>query len=107
MADMTVANTILAQLGGRRFKVMTGASSFCGSENSLSFRIPQVHNARTGKSIAGVRIELTPADVYRMVFIGKTGPNFGDIGEVDVREDIYCDQLQEVFTRVTGLYTHL
>jgi hypothetical protein len=35
MSNLTVANTILEQLGGGRFIAMTGAKSFVGGEDSL------------------------------------------------------------------------
>ena len=38
-ADMRVAEEILRQLGGNRFRVMTGAKNFSGTDNSLRMRI--------------------------------------------------------------------
>ena len=40
MSDITVAKTILRQLGGRSFIFMTGARNLIASADSLSFRIP-------------------------------------------------------------------
>ena len=40
MADLKVANTILAQLGGLRFIVMTGARDFIGGDYHLIFSLP-------------------------------------------------------------------
>ena len=37
--DMRVAETILSQLGGNRFRVMTGAKNFAATDNSLRMRI--------------------------------------------------------------------
>jgi hypothetical protein len=39
MTDLTVAKTILAQLGGERFVMMTGATNFVGGADSLAFRV--------------------------------------------------------------------
>jgi hypothetical protein len=39
MTDMTVARTILDQLGGARFVAMTGAREFVGSADSLTFKV--------------------------------------------------------------------
>ena len=36
---MRVAKTILEQLGGNHFRMMTGAKNLAGDENSLSMRI--------------------------------------------------------------------
>ncbi len=101
--DMTVAKTILEQLGGNRFVAMTGSRNFVGDTNSLSFRV--VH-AKDG--INACQIKLDPSDTYTVRFyrVGdrRTGYKHTD---KSVHEDIYFDQLQELFTRVTGLYTHL
>ena len=39
MTDMTVARSILDQLGGARFVAMTGARELVGSADSLTFKI--------------------------------------------------------------------
>ena len=102
-----VADTIYQQLGGNRFKAMTGASSFSGSANSLSFKLPA---SSTIDRIKGVIVELTPDDTYTMRFLRVTGSFAkGNLGVETVKEydGVYCDQLQDIFTQVTGLYTHL
>jgi hypothetical protein len=95
MADMQVANTILKQLGGNKFRIMTGAKLFIGSENSVSFKIGQnCHH------INAVRVVFDPSDTYTMEFYrGKK--------LVQTCSDVYCDQLQSIFTEVTGLRTRL
>ena len=35
MSNMTVAKTILEQLGGNKFRMMTGAKNFMGFSNGL------------------------------------------------------------------------
>lgn len=103
MADMTVAQTILEQLGGKRFRAMTGATSFVGSDDTLSFKLPSTPGyVRQG--INGVRITLTPLDTYTVQFLRF---RLGDMTTVATVDDVYCDMLQEVFTRVTGLATRL
>jgi hypothetical protein len=97
MSDLTVANTIRMQLGGRRFDVMTGASNFLGSDNSLSFRLPRTLSPK----IRYVRITLTPADLYDLVYLDSKGRGLSS------DEGVYNDQLQQVFTRATGVLTHL
>jgi hypothetical protein len=99
MTDLTVANTILQQLGGPRFTAMTGAKNYVGGERSLSFRLPKAN-----RGINGVYITSEPSDTYKIEFIRvqKTERKV-----VETCEDVYCDSLQEVFTRVTGLYTRL
>jgi len=39
MSDLTVAQTILEQLGGREFVLLTGSRSFVGGDNFLSFAL--------------------------------------------------------------------
>lgn len=105
---MQVANEILRQLGGNRFKAMTGASQFVGGENMLQFRIPTSRKGRINK----LRIVLEPSDTYtvkayRIERPGKRNGYQMACHEVAVRSDVYCDALQEVFTDLTGLDTHL
>jgi hypothetical protein len=99
--DLTVANTILEQLGGGgRLKAMIGAYNFVGSENDLSFRFKC--RAKNGSNC--VRVILTPMDVYRVEFLSVRA---GKVRLKEVREDIYCDVLREVIERATGLYLSL
>ena len=97
----TVANTILQQLGGNRFIVMTGAKNFLYTDNSLTFRLP-VRSAN--KSIRIVRITLEPSDTYTVAFFSERKSGIHLVSEHD---DIYVENLQSVFTKATGLYTHL
>lgn len=101
---MTVSQTIYQQLGGQRFATMTGAHSFSGGHNALGFRLPQ-KKGFVKNGIAGVRIVLMPNDTYTMVFL-KITEDF-QIVEVAKHEFVYFDQLQEIFTNETGLYTSL
>lgn len=98
-----VAQTILAQLGGKRFLAMTGAHSLSSGPSSLGFRIPRTNKGR----FAGVRIELTPADMYDIHFIRLKQVDGVTSMDNVTHEGIYCDQLQEIFTRETGLETSL
>ena len=105
MTDKTVANTILNQLGGNKFIMMTGAKQFFCDDNSLGFKI--------GKNAAGVnyvKITLNAMDTYDMVlervsFIKKTGETKRKV--IGSHEGIYDDMLQACFTNTTGMYTSL
>jgi hypothetical protein len=55
MTDLTMARTALAQLGGERFVMMTGATSFIGSADSLTFKL-----GGNPKRVTHVRVTLTP-----------------------------------------------
>lgn len=99
MTDLTVAQTILAQLGGSRFTAMTGAKDFVGSDVALNFRFPK---AKDG--INRARVVLNPGDTYDVVFYRQRGTK---LAMTDCICGVYADQLQETFTRYTGLDTHL
>jgi hypothetical protein len=107
MADTQIAQTILEQLGGSRFRVMTGARDFTADGNSLIFKLPQTS---TKNRIAAVKITLTPQDDYNMEFLafrGSFAKGNRRVETVAKHEGIYCDMLQEIFTQETGLDTHL
>ena len=95
MADLTVAKTILEQLGGEHFVAMTGAKDFVGTEDSLTFKV-----GSNPKHVSHVRVTQTPGDLYAVTFFrrGKAP---------QIMDGICCDTLQEVFTDNTGLYISL
>lgn len=104
-----IARVILSQLGGNKFIAMTGARNFShgifAEGPGLSMRLPATPKGR----FTALCIELTPADTYTMTFC-RSVPNKDKTGwdvVSEKRRDIYNDMLQEVFTRVTGLDTHL
>lgn len=94
-----VAKTILAQLGGRRFMVMTGAKDLVYGANLLRFRV-----GRNAKGVTKVQVTLTPEDLYDVTFFKGAGVNVREVAKV---EGIFAESLQETFTRYTGLDTHL
>ena len=98
---MTAGEIILTQLGGGRFIAMTGASGLSLDHNSLRFALP----ARAAKNrIRYCIITLAGDDTYDMEFGTAMGVRYRLVAE---RRGIYCDQLEEVFTTETGLYTRL
>lgn len=97
--NLETANTILAQLGGNRFIVMTGAKHPLAIENGLQFKLP-----RNECGVQMVRIILDVNDTYRMEFC-RVRKNVAI--PLTVKTDVYCDMLQEVFTDQTGLYSTL
>jgi len=97
----TIADTILQQLGGRKFTLMTGAKNLTGHANALSFKLPS-RFAKDG--INYVKITLNPSDTYIMEF-GKIVKH--TYKELITSTGVYCDQMQTVFTDITGLDTHL
>lgn len=105
---MQVADTILKQLGGRRFCAMTGATNIMGDEDSLSLQIA----AKNDRKIKGLRITLLPSDTYSVIFYRRakkdpaTGLRLG-MTVVSEHEGVFADQLRDLFTSETGLLTHL
>ena len=98
--DMTVAKTILEQLGGNKFRMMTGAKHFGARDNSLSMRI-----GRNSSNSNYLKITLDSMDTYDMKFCKLTRK----FEEKSVTEynNIYNDMLTDQFTAHTGMYTSL
>lgn len=101
--NLEVANTILRQLGGRRFSVITGAKNFVGSADSLSFSLPG-NPGYVKDGINCVRITLDPSDTYTVVFAKRRGSKLTVVAELT---GVYDDMLQDVFSSRTGLATSL
>lgn len=98
---MKVANTILEQLGGNRFVAMTGAKNFGDVGDGLAF---QLSSRMTRNHCNAVKITLTPMDTYQIKFL-KMGSR--DLKVIKIIDGVYNDQLQDIFTAETGLYTSL
>lgn len=129
--NQEIANIILQQLGGNKFIAMTGAKQFVAIDRGIRFRI-----GRNATRTNMMRITLRGDDTYKMEFIHiKNLPNpytlmakYVGMGmdpvEIERKikqqtdpdkqvtvlreyDGIYCDQLQELFTDYTKLYTRL
>ena len=61
---MTIAATILAQLGGSRFIAMTGAKNLVNHGSALTFKI-----GRNSSKANMVRVTLNSDDTYTVDFI--------------------------------------
>lgn len=95
------AETVFEQLGGNKFRVMTGAKDFYRNDDKqeIGFRI-----GRNAKNVNYVRIRLNGKDLYDMEFLQIRKFKI----KVKSKEtDVYADQLQELFTANTGMDTHL
>ncbi len=99
--SVAIAKTILEQIGGNKFIAMTGAKNLLAHEAGLSFKLPS-RFAKNG--INYVKITLDPRDTYIMYF-GKIVKY--TITDIATYTDVYFDGLQSMFTRETGLDTHL
>jgi len=104
---MNVATITLQQLGGNKFIAMTGAKNLVSDGQSLNFHLPKKPGfVRQG--INFVKITLMPTDTYKMVFSKITWKQYvPTIKPIQTYTDVYNDQLQELFTKATGLNTHL
>lgn len=107
----TIAETIYAQLGGRRFSVMTGARNLVAGGSGLSMQLP-----RNGSGANALEITLGSDDLYTMRFYryttGRLDKKTGEFTpptqrDVQVFGGVYCDQLRPLFEQVTGMYTIL
>jgi len=97
-----IAQTILAQLGGNKFVVMTGAKQMMDLGNGLQFKLPATRDfVRNG--INCVRVILDPTDTYTVEFL-KVGKAIKTIAS---HSDVYADSLRQIFRNETGLETSL
>lgn len=97
-----IASTILSQLGGRKFMMMTGASNMGAGKSSLSMKIPRT-KGKEG-SVTHVKITLNGKDLYDVEYIRIHGMKMTTVYEDN---DIYCDMLRSSFETYTGLYTSM
>ena len=77
-----VANTIYRQLGGNKFRVMTGAKNMVSHEFALSMKIGR---------------NKTFAKLTKM----------GEMKSVKTYDNVYNDMLVSIFESHTGMYTTL
>lgn len=98
-ADQQIANTIIEQLGGRRFAVMTGSKQFVAVDKGVAFKV-----GRNSCGINYVIIRLNSLDLYDVDYGFMRSGKFNGKAHTD---HLYADQLQEDFTRHTGLDTRL
>ena len=90
------AETVLQQLGGNKFRAMTGANNFTKDDNSITFKLPKAEN-----SIKYVSITLNGMDTYDIKFTTQSGKT------VKEANDVYAEDLRKIFTENTGLHTSL
>lgn len=98
-----IAATIFKQLGGGRFRAMTGARElFAHNEGSggCSFKLPRI----PGVKINYVKIILNANDLYDVTFGRIFKDEYKVISEF---KDVYNDQLIGLFEDETGLATSL
>lgn len=101
-----IAQTILQQIGGHKFTVMTGSKDFIDLGDGLLMSLSR------NKTSAN-RLEILydeGLDLYNMRFFRKTFSKKTFISkskDIAKYEGVYCDMLEEIFAEVTGLNTRL
>ena len=96
--DFQVANTILAQLGGNKAKVMAGMYDFVSLEPGVQFSFKGSRKANK------CRIILDPNDTYTFELWKITKLAFTKVYDLS---GVYCDMLIDLFESETGLYLSL
>lgn len=99
----TIANTIYQQIGGNRFKTMTGAKSFVIIDSGLQFDLP---NRFAKNGINRITVKLDPSDTYTVTAF-KLCRKSMVLSKMEEESMIYCDMLEDIFTSFTGLVTRL
>lgn len=108
---MRVADIILQQLGGNKFLVMTGANHLVSDGNTLRMQLPK-NSSKANR----LHITLEADDTYTVRFFRYTAGKLNKktytwtedkMEEIKTVEGVYCDMLQDIFTQVTGMCTHL
>lgn len=95
---MSIAQTIIDQLGGNKFVAMTGAKNFVADDRSVAFSI-----GRNASKINRVMIVLEN-DEYNVLFYNARGFEARTIKTVD---GVQASQLRDVFANATGMAVSL
>jgi len=107
-----IAKTILEQLGGNKFIVMTGSRIFLEDGNTL--RMTLVKNMSKANRLEITLDKIT--DTYTMRFYKYTPGKLSKktlawvdekIVEVYKSDLVYADSMAEIFTRITGMDTRM
>ena len=97
---MSVAREILNQLGGNKFRVMTGAKNFMGFSEGLVMKI-----GRNSSNSNYLKITFNSMDLYDMEFAKVS--RMGEKKSITEYNNVYNDSMVEVFEKHTGMYTKL
>lgn len=101
---MSIAETILAQLGGNKFIAMTGARGFVETAHGrgLWFRLPR--KAKDGINV--VTITLDASDTYSLRFASFSTRTL-QTTEIDETHGVFVGNLRDTFEQRTHLYTSI
>ena len=104
------AYTILMQLGGKEFLTMTGADKLMAAGRTESNPNPwlRMDLRKNQAQVNRLKITLMPTDTYKVEFYRQVLVDWEPvISNQQTFEMVYCDDLQSLFTSVTGYDTHL
>jgi len=97
--DTMIADTILEQMGGENRLICCIGAKIVKSELSVMMHFME---GRDGINACQVRYD-EGQDLYTMTFYNLRGTKLGVIKEYD---QVFCDQLVELFEESTGLMLH-
>jgi|TARA_Y100000034_G_scaffold132845_1_gene196821 hypothetical protein len=97
--NQRIAQTIIAQLGGNMFAVMTGSKMFISIDNGVQFNI-----GRNSLKCNKITITLNGNDYYDVTYWSIRGVSIKIKREVT---DIFAGTLRQEIEEATGLYTSL
>lgn len=110
---------IAQQIGGNKFLVMTGSKFLHYGYDNLGYVYLTIKLSKNQSNAQYLKIQLNYLDLYNLTFtrIKKTlnkeyaalGVKIYDEEVIAVKEinDVYAEDLQPIFTDITGMYTKL
>jgi len=103
---LAISETVIQQLGGHnRLKVMVGANNFSFLNEKEATVVTTTFNFKGSKKMNLCQIIYRRCpDTYIVKFWKKGTKTMPKV--ISEHEDIYCDQLIELFEKETGLYLH-
>jgi hypothetical protein len=99
---------ILDQLGGKMFIRMTGVKYLIAGHSKVTdsddlYAYLQMTLPKNQSKANKLIVQYKANDLYDMSFL-KVSKNL-QVKTIEKIEDCYCEDLQSVFTEITGLYT--
>lgn len=103
-----IADNIIDTLGGQRFKAITGVREIVKEPNGLRMTVPK---NRSGAN--RLKIRLKSNGLYKVIFYKYIAPRKvkdsleyteEKVEEKAIFDDVYFEELQNIFIQVTGLF---
>lgn len=103
MTEKPIWEALYEHLGGRRFRMMTGAREMLGDDTSLRFRLPGHAFCKNGVNYVKISQEAS-GDLFRME-VGRLRSSV--LKHLETREHVPAKELTKVFSELTGLAVKL